>query len=73
MVFEKVKEILMEKTDKDESEITLETSFSDLGIDSLDIVEMSMDLEDAFGIELEVDEKLATVGDLVKKIEELKA
>ncbi len=73
MVFEKVKEILMEKTDKDASEITMETSFSDLGIDSLDIVEMSMDLEDAFGIELEVDEKLATVGDLVKKIEELKA
>ena len=41
----------------------------DLGIDSLDTVEMLMDLEDQLGMEIELDQKVETVGDLVDFIE----
>jgi len=69
MVFEKVAEMLAEKVDCEVSEISAETKFSDLGIDSLDITELAMNLEDEFGVELKVDASIATIGDLVKKIE----
>ena len=51
------------------SEIQRETTFQDLGIDSLDTVEMLMDLEDQLGMEIELDQKVETVGDLVDFIE----
>lgn len=70
MVFEKVAEMLAEKVDCDVSEIKADTKFADLGIDSLDITELLMNLEDEFGIELEMDTSIAQVSDLVKKIEE---
>lgn len=44
-------------------------TFQDLGIDSLDTVEMLMDLEDKIGCEIELDEKVETVGELVDFIE----
>ena len=43
--------------------------FSELGIDSLDTVELLMNLEDEIGIEIELDQKVETVADLVKFIE----
>lgn len=69
MVFEKIAEILAEKIDCEVSEIKAETKFADLGIDSLDITELLMNVEDEFGVELEMDTSLETVGDLVKKLE----
>lgn len=51
------------------SEVTMETSFQDLGIDSLDTVEMLMNLEDKLGKEIELDQRVETVGDLVRYIE----
>ena len=45
------------------------TSFQDLGIDSLDTVEMLMNLEDKLGKEIELDQRVETVGDLVRYIE----
>ncbi|MCI8554413.1 MAG: acyl carrier protein [Clostridiales bacterium] len=71
MVFEKVAEMLAEKVDCDVSEIQAETKFADLGIDSLDITEMVMNVEDEFGIELGMDASLETVGALVEKIESI--
>ena len=68
---EKVIAILAERTDRDTDEITRETAFADLVIDSLDVTEMAMDVEDEFGIELELDASITTVGALVDKIEEL--
>ena len=54
----------------DASEITRESTFESLGIDSLDIVEMVMDLENELGIELEMeDQKIATFGELADFIE----
>lgn len=47
----------------------MDTKFADLGIDSLDTVEMLMDLSDKIGEEIELDEKVETVGELVEFIE----
>ena len=70
----KVKEIIVEKLGVDPSEVTENASFSnDLGADSLDIVELVMDFEKQFGIEIPDDDagdKIATVGDAIKYIEE---
>lgn len=71
MVFEKVVEMLVEKLDCEASEITLDSKFADLGIDSLDVAELIMDVEEAFGIEIQMDPDLSTVGALVAKINEL--
>ena len=69
MVLEKVAQILAERVDCDASEITRETACADLGIDSLDVTELAMDVEDEFGIELELDASVTTVGALVDMIE----
>ncbi len=69
MIFEKLRALIVEHTDCDEASVKMETTFLDLGIDSLDTVEMIMDLEDQLGVELEFDEKVTTVGDLVAFIE----
>ena len=70
----KVKEIIVEKLGVDPSEVTENASFTnDLGADSLDIVELVMDFEKQFGIEIPDDDagdKIATVGDAIKDIEE---
>ncbi len=69
MVFNTVAELIAERNDLDVSKITPETKFHDLGIDSLDTVEMLMDLEDKIGVEIKLDQKVETVGELVAFIE----
>ena len=69
MVFEAIAEIIADRNDCDVSEITMDSTFQELGIDSLDTVEMIMDLEDKLGKEIELDQKVETVGDLVDFIE----
>ena len=69
MVFEAIAELIAERNDCDVSEITRDSQFSDLGIDSLDTVEMLMNLEDKLGAEIELDEKVSTVGELCDFIE----
>lgn len=64
MTIEKVKELLAQHLEMDESEITDETTFEDLSIDSLDTVEILMEMEDEFGVEL----KPAEVGKSVKEL-----
>lgn len=70
MIFEAIAKLIAERNDCDVSEITMDSSFKDLGIDSLDTVEMLMNLEDEIGQEIELEEKVETVGDLVRYIEE---
>ncbi len=70
MIFKAVSELIAEHIDCDISEITMESRFKDLGLDSLDTVEMLMNLEDKIGREIELDRKVETVGDLVRFIEE---
>ncbi|MBO7540061.1 MAG: acyl carrier protein [Bacteroidales bacterium] len=72
-ITEKVKAIIVDKLGVDESEVTPEASFSnDLGADSLDTVELIMELEKEFGIQIpdEAAEKISTVGDAIAFIEE---
>ena len=70
MVFEKIAAMLAEKLECDAADIKLETEFGTLGIDSLDVMELLMNLEDEFGTEIEMGEnKVNTVDDLVKLIE----
>ena len=70
---EKVKEIIVSKLGVDAAQVTPEASFTnDLGADSLDTVEVVMEVEKAFNIQIpdEDAEKITTVGDAVKYIEE---
>ena len=69
MVFEAIAELIAERNDCDPSTITPDMKFSDLGIDSLDTVEMLMDLGDQLGAEIELEEPVETVGELVEFIE----
>lgn len=69
MYFEKLAKLIAEHVGVDVSKITPETTFEELGIDSLDTVELVMDLEEELGTEIELDEKLFTVGELDKFIE----
>ncbi|NOZ04043.1 MAG: acyl carrier protein [FCB group bacterium] len=73
--FEKVKEVIMDKLGVEESKIVMEASFvDDLGADSLDTVELIMEFEEEFGIEIpdEDAEKITTVGAAVEYIESKK-
>ena len=72
-VAEKVKEMIIKQLDSKESEVVPEARFiDDLGADSLDIVELLMALEDEYGLEIpdEDAEKIETVGDAIRYIEE---
>lgn len=69
MTFEKIAKILAEYKDIDVSEITMDSTFEDLGLDSLDTVEIVMSLEDEFGITIELDSGLKTVRELVELID----
>ena len=72
----KVKEIIVEKLGVDESEVKPEASFTnDLGADSLDTVELIMEFEKQFGVSIPDDqaEKISTVGDAIKFIEDTNA
>jgi acyl carrier protein len=70
--FDRVKKIIVDRLGVDESEIKEEASFKDdLGADSLDVVELVMELEDEFDLEIsdEDAEKITTVGDVIKYIQ----
>ena len=69
MVFEKIAQMIADKIDVEADELTAETRFEDLSIDSLDITEIAMDIEDEFDIEFEADPSMKTIGDLVKAVE----
>lgn len=71
MIFEKIQEIIMDKMGLDKNEIKLDSSFEDLGADSLDVVEIIMALEEEYEIEIDDDEAvdIDTVGDVVNYLE----
>lgn len=73
MVFDKIKNIIMEQINVDEDAITLDTHLMrDLEADSLDAVEIIMAIEDEYEIEIpdEDAENFQSVGDIVKYVEE---
>ncbi len=75
LIEERLKEIIIKQLDADNKPVTLESSFiNDLGADSLDIVKLVMEFEDAFDMNIpdEDAEKIQTVGDAVNYIKERK-
>ena len=67
--FETIAKLLAESKDMDVNDITPEMSFSDLELDSLDVAELVMNLEDELGVSVEIDETLKTIADLVAKVD----
>lgn len=72
-MLEKVKEIVANGLGADAAELTAETSFEELGADSLDLMDMVMSFEDAFGVEIDTEsmQDLTTIGKVVDYIEAL--
>ena len=69
-MYEKLVSYAAKQLELDPSEITPDSTFEGLGIDSLDIVEMIMDLETELGVELEMeDQKISTFGELATFID----
>ena len=69
-MFEKLAKFAAKQLDLDLAEITPDSTFESLGIDSLDVVEMIMDLESELGIELEMeDQKITTFQELADFVE----
>ena len=69
-VYQKIVDIIVDAKGIDPDTIHYSSTFKDLNVDSLDIAEMVMTLEDEFGITIELEEGIATVQDLVKLINE---
>ena len=75
MIFDRIRDIIIEQLQVEESDVNMDTNLmNDLSADSLDAVEIIMAIEDEYGIEIpdEEAEKMQTVGDLVRYVEENK-
>ena len=74
MIFDKIKEIIVEQLGVNEEDVQLETRFiEDLDADSLDLFQVIMELEDAFDVKVEEVENIKTVSDAVNFIEKATA
>ncbi|MGN0632072.1 MAG: acyl carrier protein [Ruminococcus sp.] len=72
MTFDKIKDLIVDQLDVEESKVTMDTNIQDdLGADSLDIVDLIMAVEDEFEVKIEDEEveNLKTVGDIVNYID----
>ena len=70
MYFNAIAKVISDRTGCDVSAVKLESTFTELGIDSLDTVELLMNLEDELGMEIEMgDQTVKTVDDLDKLIQ----
>lgn len=66
-----IKDVLQENLDIDPSNVTPESTFETLGVDSLDMVELICELEDRLGVDFGEPEGLTTLADVVEHIESL--
>lgn len=70
--FDRVVQILREECELDESvEITMNTTFQDIDLDSLSVVEIALECEDEFGIQIDVEEPPKTLGEFVALVNAL--
>lgn len=70
MILEKIQKVISEQLGIEEKEITIDTSFEDLGVDSLDLFQIIIELEEEFNIQIEDAESIKTIKDAVNYIEE---
>ena len=69
ILFDTIAAVIAERADREVSEITPESRFEDLGIDSLDTMDVLIKIEAEVGHEIELQEKVETVADLVAVVE----
>lgn len=69
MIFDSLAELLAKRYGYDRAEITMESGLRELGLDSLDVIDVLVELEDTIGKEIELEQKVETVGELVQYIE----
>ena len=70
--FETIAKLIAETKDMDVSEIKAEMTFADLGLDSLDVAELVMNMEDEMNVTIEISPALKTVQDVVTLVDEQK-
>lgn len=70
MVFDKIAEIIADKLEMDKADITPESSFNDMQVDSLYMVEIMLSIEEEFDLVIDDASSLETVADLVAYVEE---
>ncbi len=70
--FETIAKMLAESKDLDVNEVKPEMTFADLGLDSLDVAELVMNMEDELGVVIEISPSLKTVQDVVTLVDEQK-
>ncbi|MCL2084781.1 MAG: phosphopantetheine-binding protein [Oscillospiraceae bacterium] len=68
-MLERIEEILRDYKGDNDIAVTRETTFESLELDSLDTVELVMNLEEEFEITIEIDDGIKTIGDLMRIIE----
>lgn len=73
MLFEEIREVICEQLGIEKEEVTLETTFDELGADSLDLFQIVIELEEKYEIQIEEVEKLKTIKDAVDYVESHKA
>ena len=71
-MLEKIAEILRDYKGEPDLEVTEQSTFADIELDSLDTVELIMNLEEEYSITIEMNENIKSVGDLIKIIERTK-
>jgi acyl carrier protein len=69
MIFEEIREIICEQLEVAPEEVTLETTFEDLGADSLDLFQVVIEIEEKYGIQLENAENIKSVKDAVDYVQ----
>ena len=72
MVFEEIRDVICEQLEIEKEEVTLDTTFEELGADSLDLFQIVIELEEKYGIQIEEVEGLKTIRDAVKYVEDHK-
>lgn len=70
--YETIAKLLAESKDIDVNDIRPDMGFAELELDSLDVAELVMNLEDELGVPVEIDESLRTIADLVAKVDNAK-
>lgn len=71
MTFEKIKKILSDQIGVSKSDITMDTSFEEIGVDSLGLFKIIIEIEEEFSVQIEDAESIKTVGEAVKFVEDI--
>jgi acyl carrier protein len=72
MLFEEIREVICEQLGIEKEEVNLETTFEELGADSLDLFQIVIELEEKYGIQIEEVEGLKSIQDAVEYVEKNK-